>query len=84
VNKLCDWRDRLENLPKHVKNCAFAKTPEWLNEAQGKIQFQDGPAPDKYMEAVNEEVPRKSLLERLYTKNEESQKLVKSNIIFLT
>lgn len=52
MNKLCDWRDRLENLPKHVKNCAFAKTPEWLNEAQSKIQIQDGPAADKYMEAV--------------------------------
>lgn len=34
TNRLCDWKDRLENLPKHLKNCAFAKTPNWLNEAQ--------------------------------------------------
>lgn len=100
-NRLCDWKDRLEILAKHLKSCAFAKTPGWLNDAQKVINLDenkgDSEMPflvvreymsdrtkivkqhdDQFIERVNEEVSRKSLLERLYTKNEESKELVDS------
>jgi hypothetical protein len=91
VNQLCDWKDCLENLNKHVKACPFAETPAWLSKAQsnlppeqvfdsvGDIYLQ---ADEHYQERLNEEVPRKSLLERLYTRNLESKELV--NTVFNT
>jgi len=91
VNKLCDWRDSLENLNKHVKNCPFAETPAWLSKAQSNLPPEQAfdsvgdiylQADEHYQERLNEEVPRKSLLERLYTKNLESKELV--NTVFNT
>lgn len=33
INKLCNWKGRLEELNKHVKGCVCAKPPEWLVNA---------------------------------------------------
>lgn len=41
VNKLCDWKGGLETLSKHVKACPFAKTPEWLSQAQSSINLDE-------------------------------------------
>ena len=41
VNKLCDWKDSLENLNKHVKNCPYAQTPAWLSKAQSNMQAEE-------------------------------------------
>jgi len=89
VHKLCDWKDSLENLNKHVKNCPFAETPAWLSQAQSSYQAEQNldtvgdiylQADEHYQERLNEEVPRKSLLERLYTRDLESKELV--NTVF--
>lgn len=42
-NKLCDWKDRLENLTKHVNCCPYDSPPEWLKEAQSYINVDDDP-----------------------------------------
>ena len=53
VNKLCDWKDKLENLNKHVKTCIFAKAPQWLNEAQNNVgREEDVKVADMFLEAV--------------------------------
>ena len=31
VNKMCEWKDRLENLEKHTKHCQLEKqVPDWV------------------------------------------------------
>jgi hypothetical protein len=84
INKLCDWKGKLAELPKHVRGCAYAKPPEWLSQFQSTQSFEENPRTtdlalvdnEEYQERIVEEVARKSLLERLYTKNEECKDLM--------
>jgi len=55
VNQLCEWKDKLEYLNKHVKSCPFAKTPDWLSQAKNSIKADEPQTiavTDMYMEAV--------------------------------
>jgi hypothetical protein len=36
INRMCDWKGRLESLGKHVKTCPYEKPPEWLNNMSNK------------------------------------------------
>ena len=52
-NKLCDWKDRLENLNKHASSCAFDNPPNWLKEAQNYIHVDgDTDINDVYLQDV--------------------------------
>jgi len=40
-NQECQWKDRLENLDKHIKTCSFFQPPEWLARATDIIEIDD-------------------------------------------
>jgi len=41
VNQECQWKDKLENLDKHIKACSFYQPPEWLSRATDIIEIDD-------------------------------------------
>ena len=41
IHKLCDWKDRLELLEKHVNVCAFKKdVPKWAKELKSEAHVK--------------------------------------------
>lgn len=45
-NRICNWKDRLEEFPKHFKICSRTEIPNYLKEAQNalKADSEDDPA----------------------------------------
>ena len=42
INNLCEWKDRLELLGKHVKNCKIDKElPNWAKNTKNFINIDD-------------------------------------------
>ena len=42
INNLCEWKDRLELLEKHVKNCKIDKElPSWAKNTKNYINIDD-------------------------------------------
>ena len=39
-NRICNWKDRLEEFPKHYKICSQTKIPEYLIEAQNTLRAE--------------------------------------------
>mgnify|MGYP000982476743 CR=1 FL=1 len=61
VNKLCDWKDSLELLEKHVKTCEFEKAlPKWAKELKSEAYVKH----DKTIEEpiFGTEVPQRQKL----------------------
>lgn len=40
-NSECSWKNRLEELEEHFRNCNFSQPPEWLTRAQNIIEIDD-------------------------------------------
>jgi hypothetical protein len=75
INKACEWKDKLELLEKHVKNCKVDKElPSWIREQKEFINVDEDnlhmDGDDHLVERLNEEVPKLGFAARLYKKGD--------------
>lgn len=79
-NSSCTWKDSLEHLDKHYKNCSYTKSPEWLKTDQEYIKIEEDTSPNmaswsniahikpirpNQVECVVQNIPHASIFERL-------------------
>ncbi len=92
-DKYCQWKDKLELLPRHVEVCEFQdkNLQDWLQSFDKKTQNDETMVENKnlllyyqnehLLEKINNEIPKAPLLARLYTKDNSSKTLLTESLV---
>lgn len=85
VNVNCVWKDRLEHLPNHIQHCELEEKnlPEWIKECENfssSLENNHQDENDQLQERINQEIPKQSILMRLYNKDSKTRELLKETL----
>jgi len=86
VHNMCEWKDRLELLEKHVKNCKIDRElPAWIKEDKNFINIDEDSQPhdqnEHLIERMNQEVPKLNLTQRMFMKSDAASRSLMSRLL---